>query len=336
MFSINVRTGAENYVTITYDTEQGIKLDELYTKIVKNDYNIYLGKKHIELANGSQIKLLANKDGPAIPMFYYNKEHKYFTGEAGLLFLGGSSNRYMFIHRLTNNTLIPNLQIGISESAIAHNKINPLYYIPQYYVPYYAIKKLFGLKNDYNYYEDSYIGIDLKYDSDNFTVYGELLVDEYPYQEFATNPDKRAHLMGIEVPIKDSYWVGLEYSNVYAGVYEHRFAENRYEYLGEYIGHTYGPDTVEYQLELGINKKNKKYIFSFANIKNGPNDLDAAPNVGDGGILLKEIESELNEYSFKYQLDQDEKYYEIKLKYIDNLSEKTQDYRFYLKTKYKF
>lgn len=331
-----MRTRAESYVTLKYETKEGLSLEELYTKIFKNDYYIYLGQKHIELVNGSQIKLLANKNGPSTTMFYYNKEHKYFTGEAGLIFLGENNSRYMFIHRLTNNSLIPNLQIGISESAIAHNKINPLYYIPQYYVPYYAIKKLFGLKNEYNYYEDSYIGIDLKYNNDDFTVYGELLVDEYPYQDFATNPDKRAHLVGIKVPIKDRYWVGLEYSNVYAGVYEHRLEKNRYEYLGKYIGHQYGPDTVQYQIKFGINRKNKKYIFNFANIKNGPNNINAAPNVGDGGILLKSIESEINEYSLKYQLDKDEKYYEIKLEYIENLNEETQNYKFYLKTKYKF
>ena len=38
----------------------------------------------------------------------------------------------------------------------------------------------------------------------------------------------------------------------------------------------------------------------------------------------------------KYQLDKDEKYYEIKLEYIENLNEETQNYKFYLKTKYKF
>lgn len=330
------KAASKNYVAVSYKTDQGIDLDEFYIKRNFKNYNIFLGKKHINFKNSDFLRLIVNKNGPSFPMIYFNKKYKYFTGETAVIFAGESVDRRLFIHRLTNSNLINNLQIGISESVIAHNKINPFYYTPTPYIPYYLIKKIAGLDNEYNYYDDSYIGIDFKYENNKLTFYGELLVDEYPYQDFATNPDKRAHLIGLKLPFRKSYWLNIEYSNVYAGVYQHRFDENEYKYLNEYIGHRYGPDTKEYYIETGVDRKEHKYIIYFANIKKGANELDGSTNVGDGGILLKELKTEFNEYGIKYQLNKKNLFYEMEFKYINNLTQNKNDYKFYLKAKYEF
>ena len=332
----NSKVLADNYITLNYNTDKGINLDELYLEKTIKDYNLQIGKKHINLKDGDFLRLLINDQAPSLPMIYFNKKYKYFTGETAISFISESVNRKLFIHRLTNKTLIKDFQIGISEAVIVHENINPFYYIPQPYIPYYLIKKISGIYDQYNYYDDSYIGIDFIYDNNNFMAYGELLVDEYPYQDFATNPDKRAHLVGLKIPIKNKYWFNIEYSNVYAGVYEHRFKENNYKYFDEYLGHRYGPDTVEYNMEFGIVQNQYKYIFSFANIKNGPNDMNGVKNVGDGGILLNEVVSEINEYSIKYQLNKDKQYYEFELKYIDNIYTDNNEFKFDIKAKYKF
>lgn len=139
-------------------------------------------------------------------------------------FLEKENNRQLFIHRLSTASIFPGLEVGASEAMMVSEIIHPLYYLPLSFWPYYLSTKIIGMDSIYNDYTDHYIGLDFYYTFPNsdmrhthaslmleldfsYTfpnrarIYGELLVDEYPFRWWHKNPDKRAHLLGVYYPL---------------------------------------------------------------------------------------------------------------------------------------
>lgn len=227
--------------------DSGFSLPEFYFTFEAFDSLITIGRKYNKLGPGYFSQLMLSDMGTPLNMLswegdftWYGEEIEYFQMIA---YLDEGVNKQLFVHRLTNNTLFDNLEIGVSEAVMASKVIHPAYYNPFPLWPYYLTAKIIGLSSEYNSHEDKYIGADFIYQFDNGAqLYGELLVDEYAQVSWANNPDKRAHLIGGYYPINSKTELRAEYSNVFNYVYLHRFPENRYTYNDKYIGHWLGND----------------------------------------------------------------------------------------------
>ncbi len=235
--------------------EDGASLPELWLQFKRPDYDLIVGKKNLKQGPGYFSQLMLSDEGPSLNVIMSRSEHDlfnvHFKAKQFVAFLGEGVDKQLFVHRLENNTLFPNLKIGISEAMMASEHIHPAYYIPIPYWPYYLTSKLIGLDSKYNSYEDKYIGLDFTYDFDNdVQVYGELMVDEYAQHSSANNPDKRAHLLGMSYPYQKDLMFRAEYSNVFNCVYGHRYAQNNYVYDDELIGHRLGPDSDVFDVEM--------------------------------------------------------------------------------------
>lgn len=233
-------------ITGKLDTS-GVSLPEFYFTFGAFNNRVNIGSKYIKLGPGYFSQLMLSDKGTPLNIISYEGDFTWQKHDIDyfqmIAYLDEGVNKQLFVHRLSNNTLINNLEIGLSEAMMASRVIHPAYYNPLPFWPYYLTAKIIGLSSEYNSHEDKYIGADFIYQFDNGTqLYGELLVDEYAQVSWANNPDKRAHLIGLYYPVDKKTELRTEYSNVFNYVYLHRYPENRYTYNDKYIGHWLGHD----------------------------------------------------------------------------------------------
>lgn len=216
-----------------------------------------VGRNSMKMGPGYFSQLMLSDNSYAMDMIYHEKDYNLFgfpyEGEQLIAFLDNDINdsKRLFIHRVSNDTIIPGMEIALSEALMAYKEVNPLYYFPLPYWPYYLTKKLSGIGDEYDLYNDNYIGLDFTYRFNNGAkIYGEMLVDEYPMLSTHKHPDKRANLLGIYYPIKEDLELRTEYSNVYSYTYLFRYPEGNYTYLGKSIGHWLGSDGDVFDIEV--------------------------------------------------------------------------------------
>ena len=297
---LTAKSEAQIHIKIQFDTSNEFTIDEVYKDFYFKNHKMSIGKKRIKFNPGEINQLIYNVNGPSVPVIYLEDRLKYFYVQQAVFEVSEEKTRRLFMRRITFDKIIKNFEIGFTEGIIATEHINPVYYLPYPYVPAYLYKKMSGLNNKYDKDDDFYAEVDMTYETDNIKLYGEILVDEYPSQSGATNPDKRGHLLGCKVPIYNNYFINLEYSNVFAGVYEHRIEENEYTFDGKYLGHSFGADLEEYDLKIGYEDKNKSISFIYRNIKKGTNNRNVKSSVGIDGVLLKELKEIIESYNFYY------------------------------------
>ena len=310
----SINSQAKSVIKFQYDNINNFSIDELYTNFKIDKHKLSIGKKHLKLNPGKINQLIINQNGPSVPLIYLEDDLKYFDVQQAVLFITEDKKRRLFLRRLSFDKIIKNFEIGFTEAIMASEYINFFYYFPYPYVPAYLYKKLSGLNNIYDQHDDVYAGIDLNYKYRKIELYAELMVDEYPSHPGAANPNKRGHLIGFKLPFHNNYYINLEYSNVFAGVYEHRYEENDYTYLEENIGHTFGADVVEYDLRIGYKNDNINYNLTYSNIKKGP-------NIGEDGILLREVIEKINIISFNHEYYKDNRSYQLNFKNYNYQSE---------------
>ena len=253
------------YLTGDID-DAGILLPEFYFTFELFDSQITVGKKYVKLGPGYFSQLMLSDLGTPLNMLSWEGDFTWSGEEIEyfhmIAYLDEGVNKQLFVHRLSNNTLFENIEIGVSEAVMASRVIHPAYYNPLPFWPYYLTTKLIGLDSEYNNHEDKYLGIDFNYHLDNGArLYGELLVDEYPMRIEDGNPDKRAHLIGYYYPYHEKTELRAEYSNVFNSVYVHRYPENTYTYNGKLLGHWLGNDGDVLDLELS-HKLDAKQAYS--------------------------------------------------------------------------
>jgi len=236
-------------------SKSGIELDELYLTGDILGGKLTLGRKYVRSGPGNFSQLMLSDQGTPLNLIMHEGQFTFkdIVSDYRMMiaYLDEDSNKQFFHHRVSNDSLIEGLEIGVSEAMVASENINPAYYLPIPYLPYYLTAYISGLYNNYNSHDDKYLGIDFTYGFDNdIKVYGELLVDEYAQVSYASNPDKRAHLIGIYYPYDEKTELRVEYSNVFNYVYLHRYPQNSYTYKDIYLGHWLGHDGDVVDLEL--------------------------------------------------------------------------------------
>ena len=316
---LTAKCEAEFHIKFQFDTTNEFTIDEVYKVIYYKNHKLSIGKKRIKFNPGELNQLIYNVNGPSVPLIYLEDRLKYFYVQQAVFEVSEEKLRRLFIRRIIFDKIIKNFEIGFTEGIIATEHINPLYYLPYPYLPHYIYKKMSGLNNKYDKHDDFYAEVDMTYETDNIKLYGEIMVDEYPSQPGSTNPDKRGHLVGFKIPVYNNYFINLEYSNVFAGVYEHRIEENEYTFNGENIGHSFGADLDEYDLKIGYEDNLRSYGIIYSKIRKGLNDTDVKGNIGQDGILLKEIIEQYDSYNIYLKGFDRENYWSTELSILNNI-----------------
>ncbi|MGB4006204.1 MAG: hypothetical protein WBK86_07435, partial [Halanaerobiales bacterium] len=188
---ILVNKMASNLNMVFFISSKGIELDELYVQGELFGGELTLGRKYQRSGPGYFSQLLLSDQGTPLTMISHegkfimkDKDEEYFLENDYIMlwaYLDEGVNKQFFYHRISNDTLIKGLEIGVAESVIASRQIHPAYYLPVPFLPYYLTSYIIGQDSIYNDNEDKYIGFDFTYSFANGAeIYGELLVDEFP------------------------------------------------------------------------------------------------------------------------------------------------------------
>lgn len=153
------------------------------------------------------------------------------------------SDKSLFGHRL--EIYAGPVTFGISETAFFYGDVPAVFYnplpIPYLVTQLYFIRNQTGIRNSY---VNMVLGIDLKWQPyDGLELYGEFLVDDYPFSVPATAPMRTGGLAGLvyrDLPVGE---LTIEYARINRYTYCHYTANSDYEFLGVSLGHWAGPDT---------------------------------------------------------------------------------------------
>ena len=157
--------------------------------------------------------------------------------------LDSATSKKLFGHRL--EIYAGPVTIGLSEVGLFYGETPALFYNPLPF-PYLVTQVLFYYNgNDMpNSHANMLLGIDLKWQPyDGLELYGEFLVDDYPFSVPATAPMRTGGLAGLvyrDLPVGELI---IEYARINRFTYCHYTSKTDYAFLGTSLGHWAGPDT---------------------------------------------------------------------------------------------
>lgn len=165
----------------------------------------------------------------------FNRFRGYFFASV----IDNVKQKYISGHRIVLEVPL-RTQVGISEVVVYQGRNpEPIYLNPL--IPYYLAQ--------HNLFSDDNILWSVDFSSIPFyglKLYGEILIDDYQYEQNPPAPNKLGYLGGLYF-IDPLYVNGLdfriEYTRINRWVYSHRESSNVYINEGKYIGHWLGPDS---------------------------------------------------------------------------------------------
>ncbi|MFW6015393.1 MAG: hypothetical protein ACOCRK_03085, partial [bacterium] len=125
-FKMSINTNISyNGSEVNYDftvTDLNINLESNYGYFV-------FGRNSMKMGPGYFSQLMISENSFPMEMIYHQHEYNFFgvpfQGEQLVAFIDNDEQKKLFAHRMSNNTLIPNLEVGVSESLIAYKEVNP-------------------------------------------------------------------------------------------------------------------------------------------------------------------------------------------------------------------
>jgi hypothetical protein len=157
--------------------------------------------------------------------------------------LDSATDKKFFGHRL--EIYAGSVTVGLSETALMVGDIPAAFYIPLP-MPYLVTQLLiYYLDGDMpNANANMVLGIDVHWQPyDGLELYGEFLVDDYPFSVPATAPMRTGGLAGLvyrDLPVGE---LVIEYARINRFTYCHYTSKTDYAFLGKSLGHWAGPDT---------------------------------------------------------------------------------------------
>ena len=157
--------------------------------------------------------------------------------------LDSATDKKLFGHRLEIYT--GPVTLGISEVGLFYGDTPAIFYNP---LPFpYLVTQILLLHSDTdmpNAHANMVLGVDLKWQPyDGLELYGEFLVDDYPFSVPATAPMRTGGLAGLvyrDLPVGELI---IEYARINRFTYCHYTSKTDYAFLGKSLGHWAGPDT---------------------------------------------------------------------------------------------
>jgi len=127
--------------------------------------------------------------------------------------------------------------------------------------------------------------LDSKFFIGKFKLYGELLIDDYQYDNALPAPNKLGYMLGLESFHLDGLILYGEYVHIDKWVYTQRLPANTYIKDNKCIGHWLGPDgdlyklSINYRTRYGFNVE-----FSPSLRRKGEGKIDLPYEIENGDI----------------------------------------------------
>lgn len=259
-----------------------------------------IGRRNLLLGYGDENGLLLSLDPQGYDGFLLFIPVRYFEFYNIFSVLNASENRYISIHRIGLN-IKRFLKLGFSEAILFGESLEPLYL--NFFLPYYLAQ--WGADRDDNimWFFDAQLKLF------NSIIYGELLIDDYMYEDDSF-PDKLAYKLGSKSLILNSLLLKINYTFVDKWVYTQRYRINTYERNGYPLGFPLGNDVDRVSFSIKFMNRYGLYPgFKIDYMRKGEGSifLPYEEEGGDwnppfpSGIVEKKLEIKLGlDYTLKY------------------------------------
>ena len=199
-----------------------------------------IGRRNLLFGPGNKHGLLLSPDVEGYDGFLLHIPTRYLEFYGAFSIIDGAQPKFLSLHRLGLN-LKGFLKIGFTETILSADSLEPLYL--NVFLPFYLSQ--WGKDRD----DNIMWSLDFQLQIFRSIIYGELLIDDYMYED-DPNPDKLAYQVGLKcIP-----WKGLmakfNYTSVDKWVYTHEEPQNVYERGGRCLGYPLGNDVDELTLEI--------------------------------------------------------------------------------------
>jgi hypothetical protein len=199
-----------------------------------------IGRRNILFGPGDKHSLLLSPDVQGYDGFLIQMPGQYLEFYGMFSILDAAQPKFLSLHRVGIN-LKGFLKFGFTEAILSADSLEPLYL--NIFLPFYLAQ--WGRDRD----DNIMWSLDLQLHLFNSILYGELLIDDYMYED-DPYPDKLAYQVGL----KSLFWkmlvAKINYTSVDKWVYTHDEVQNVYEREGHCLGFPIGNDVDELSFEL--------------------------------------------------------------------------------------
>lgn len=230
-----------------------VNVQQLGIQFGNSQLRFFAGKQPISIATAQINPVFLHPSGPAFPNVGYSINYRTLSYSKIYGDLSTDENyKRVGIHYLKWQPT-PRLSMGIGEAVVfSHPFDGDLYFYTLPLLPYYFAKYMPGIPTSYDntlFYGDGIWHLPW------LTLYGELLVNEFPMTPTNKNPKLYAITLGMELETIVAGWdLLLEYSHVTDQAYSNAIKSNIFSYGDDSLGHPIGDDLT------AIDARLSKYI----------------------------------------------------------------------------
>jgi len=199
-----------------------------------------LGRRNFLLGPGDTHGLLLSSDRQGYDGFFLHIPSQYYEFYGMFSVLDAAPPKYLSLHHLGLD-LRRFLKIGFTEAILSADSLEPLYL--NIFFPFYLSQ--WGLNRD----DNIMWSLDFELHLLNSIFYGELLIDDYMYED-DPYPHKLAYQVGLKSLLCKRLVAKLNYTRVDKWVYTHHEEQNVYERYGRCLGFPLGNDVDQLTLTL--------------------------------------------------------------------------------------
>lgn len=205
-------------------------------------FSFLFGRERLKWGASPISPLLLSGGGPPFDMVCanYRTDRFQFSSFFTALSPHGDTSRYLSGHRI-EFALFSTFSVGLSE-IVLHGGCNKL---PD---PYYFNPLVIFYPREWNKgraIANILWGIDFNYLGTGWSGYGELMLDDYPYEVSSMNEHpKLGWILGVRMLdfLRQGEYIVVEYAGVHRWCYGHAIPWQRYTHRGYPIGHPLGND----------------------------------------------------------------------------------------------
>lgn len=218
------------------------RVDEFGLSTTLGPLTLNVGRQEFAFGPG-QIGNMVLGPQTGLDAFEFSLTFKWLQYRKFWAILDMVSDRKLFGHRL--EVYVGPVTLGISEIALLNGDVPAILYSPLP-VSFLVAQALFLGKGAgmTNYQANMVLGLDVKWQPyDGLELYGEFMVDDYPFSVPADAPMRTGGLAGLvyrDLPVGE---LTIEYARINRHAYCHFTVESDYVFLGRSLGHWAGPDT---------------------------------------------------------------------------------------------
>lgn len=242
-------------------------IGKLYTEI---------GRRNFILGYTDESDLLVSRDPQGFDGYYIRIPGRYYEFYTLFSILDPAEQRYLAQHRVGID-FAGFLKLGFSEAILWGGTLEPVYL--NFFLPYYISQ--WGIDRDDNVMWQ----IDCQLGLFNAIIYGNLLIDDFQYDDEPDdpNPHKLAYKIGVKTIIAQRFLFKTQYTRVDKWVYTQRWPINVWHKDNRPLGYPLGNDVDELRASITFfNVYDVHPYLTFSHVRKGEGSI-FVPYEDEGG-----------------------------------------------------